>query len=93
MKQRHCEVKPAREEEESLQNKSTSILKQSTAGSLVYDETSFNMVSKKDVLNIIRQLFKNMIHGISHDRLVVQMQELVKNAPLKLKKLNQSSNL
>ena len=55
MKQRHYEVRPAREEEEvSLQNKSTSILKQSTAGTIMNDSSNYNLVSKKDLVSIIR---------------------------------------
>lgn len=40
------------------------------------------VIPKKDVINIIRQLFKNMIHGVTYDRLIVQMEEKIMKVPV-----------
>jgi hypothetical protein len=36
-------------------------------------------MTKKDQMAMIRSLFNIMIHGVSHDRLVVLMDEALKN--------------
>jgi hypothetical protein len=36
---------------------------------------------KKDHMDMIRSLFNIMIHGVSHDRLIVLMDEALKKGP------------
>ena len=42
---------------------------------------------KKDYNDMIRSLFKIMIHGVSHDRLVILMQEAMNRGSLSLIKI------
>jgi len=45
-------------------------------------------------IEVIRTLFRQMIHGVSHDRLVVRMDEAMKRGPLRLgrKKVEEGGN-